>query len=422
MFLLLACTPFVVDLGDMKNRPNGRDSQADSEGVDSIPILDDSGTTHDSEDSSTTVPDDDDAIYAAFFDPNVIQEIRLELSDNAIRQLNRDGRTWVEGNVIVNGQRFDSVGVHLKGSSTYQDFSGKPAFKIKMNEYVAGQKYGDLERITLNNMTGDVTQAKEVIIYQAWEAAGMSGPKANFAQVYVNDELFGLYTNLESMDDHWAARRYADGSGDVWDTAPDGADFTRSALSTDGNGDFLYWDLQAGTGDSTQTFYDIRDALARPTGDWQADLSPYMDTDQYLDFWAWSVVIGNQDGYPFHLNDVILYADPGDNGRFDFSPWGMDESWDSSVYWGYVAGNLSTYCMQDTVCVANLTDKMRAAVNTYETLDISAWTTAAFDLSEAAVSTDPRRPYTIQQVNQYRNDLISVQSTWPAHVRQQNGL
>ena len=37
------------------------------------------------------------------------------------------------------------------------------------------------------------------------------------------------------------------------------------------------------------------------------------------------------------LNDILLYADPGDNGRFDTIPWGFDETWNGAFTWTAVA-------------------------------------------------------------------------------------
>lgn len=424
--LLAGCDPATIsvvtdsDTASVGPDDSQPDSWRESDPLDSIPPIDDS--SDDSDPPDTDPPDpDDERLYQEFFDRGVIQEIRLELTDDAIDDLNQDGREWVECDVEVNGVRFDGAGVHLKGSSTYQDFRGKPAFKIELDGFNPGQRYGALERITLNNMTGDASQIREVVAYRAWEEAGMVGPKANFARVYVNDELFGLYTNIETMDDRWAPHRYADGSGDLWDTAPDGADFTRSGLSRDGGGDFLYWDLQAGTG-TQDNFFAIQDEIQGGSGDWFVDMDPYLNTDQYLDFWAWSVVMGTQDGYPFHLNDILLYVDPDNGGRFDTMPWGFDETWDSSFVWYSVAGQLSAACINDPACVAALTQKMSGGFDVYDTMDITGWMEEAAALIAQDIEDDPRRPYNTWDVAATQQALIDLQLTWSQDGRVRQGL
>ncbi|HNC96603.1 MAG TPA: CotH kinase family protein [Myxococcota bacterium] len=422
LFFALACnpTPLTVDVPKdsadpiVESQPELPD---DSEPLESI------GPVDSTPDVEVWEDPDPPATYAAFFDPNVVQEIRIELSADAIRTLNRRPDDYVEGNATVNGISFPKVGVRLKGSSTFQDLNGKAAFKIKLNEYISGQKYGDLERITLNNMISDGTQAKEVIIYQLWEMAGMTGPKCSFAQVYVNDELYGLYANVESMDDHWVERRYSDNTGDLWGTGDDSADFTRNGLSVGRDGLFSYWILKSGVGDQAP-FNGILTALQNPSGDWFADMDPYIDTDQFLDFWAWCVIVGNQDGYPFNLNDVILYGDPADGGRFDFSPWGVDESYDSSVVYSYVSGVLATSCLQDTLCTGALISKVRAGIEIYSSLPVEEITAAAYSTSEEAMRNDPRRSWYIstQDVGSYRNQLRSTQDSWVQHLNSSMGF
>lgn len=265
----------------------------------------------------TAVDPDIDTEYEAFFDMSVIQSVRIELESSAMRALERDPSTYVEGAAEINGVPFAIVGVRLKGSSTLQGFSGKPSLKLKLNEYVPGQKYAGLERVTLNNMVSDTTQSKEVINYSLYAASGMVGPRANFAQVWINDELYGLYTNLESMDDHWLERRFDDADGDFWGTAASGADFDRANVRCD----WCYWVSKSGDADVSKLL-SVKEAIDDASDDFQASLGGVIDADQFLDYWAWNTVIGNGDGYPWTTNDVLIYADPDDGGRFDFSPWG----------------------------------------------------------------------------------------------------
>lgn len=429
---MFACTPASIQIGgvDSDSEPIITDSPKESEPWkhsddpwESIPGLPDTDTQEPEDTSVDPVDPAEEAKYQDFYDPTIMQEIRIELTQEAMRDLNRDGRTYVEGNVVVNGERFDSVGIRLKGSSTYQDLTGKAAFKIKLNEYVPGTRYATLERITLNNMLSDVSQSKEVIIYDALYQAGQIASRASFAQVYLNDELFGLYTNLESTDDHWLERRYEDATGNLWDTGSENADWNRLGLGTESDGTYTYWDVQSGDGDHA-LFEALKAQLANPTGDWFADMDPYINTDQYLEFWAWCTVVGNDDGYPFHLNDVIVYENPANGGRLEFFPWGTDESYNTAVYWGYVSGLLSTYCIEDAACVAVLQEKMREALATYETLDIEGMTSAAFALSEQAIQDDPQRAryYSINDVLSYRDLLVQTQAVWPQTVRTNQGL
>lgn len=376
-----------------------------------------------------TAPDpvepDAEALYESLFDPTVVQTVELELSDLAIQHLNNDGLSgYVQGNVVINGTRLDEVGVRLKGSSTYQDLDCddgycKAAFKIKLDELIDGQKYAGLKRVTLNNMSYDYTQAKEVVVYDLLHRQSQLAPRASFAWVTLNGEPMGLYANVESMDDEWLERRFADPTGNLWGTTNGGiADFSDTGVAAG-------WVLKSGDGDKSQLTAVI-EALDRFGGDFFAELGPVVNAEQWLDYWAWCAAVGNYDGYPFHLNDVLIYGDPADDNRFVFVPWGTDESWDlyesTGQTWNVVYGRLAGACLADPACVAELQARIGETTAAYDEMDVMEITRAAWELSQPWVLEDPRRPYTPADVFYYRDYYETVIPGYGAYVRAIVGL
>lgn len=226
--------------------------------------------------------------YETLFNPTHLQEIRLTLSVASIEALNLDGSTFVPARFEHGGNVLD-IGLRLKGSSTYQDFDGKPAFRLKFDDVVRKQEYASLTRLALNNLTGDPAQGREVVSYLAWEAGGMPAPRASLARVYVNDEYYGLYAVVEAMDEAWLKRRFVDPSGDLW-AANDHADLTAEGVAN--------FQLNHGEGIGPVTLTQAAAALVDHSSDFATQASAVVDFDQFLDFWAWSVATGGQDGYP----------------------------------------------------------------------------------------------------------------------------
>lgn len=400
--LLLACddSPKPADTGD----DGGGEDTDDTEVIgDTTDTGEDSGDSGD----DTAEAAEEEARYAAFFDSATVQRVDLVLDETAAASLAADPYTFVSGTFIHDGTVVEQVGIRLKGS---QSLDGKPGFKVKLNEFVPGRRYGTLERITLNNMVDDPTQSKEVVAWWAWAQTGMPAPQANFAQVYVNDEYYGLYANVETPDDHWLDRRYADGGGDLWD-GNDSADFTAEGLDN--------FELVSGEGNTNAlglTFQAVWSA------DFWNEAGAYIDLPQYLDFWAWSIAIGTQEGYPYELDGYYLYADPAD-GLFDYTPWGLDEAWDTGMDPMYPSGAVAGNCLQDSVCASALDVAVEDALTLYETLDLAGAATAAHDLTEQAVADDTRRPeWTTSEVLSARNTLIYRMEQRPAQVRTQMGL
>lgn len=261
MWFLLACT---ASGPPRHSPPVGTDT-----GAEVLPPAPDTGDPPDTDTLSDSAEDArDEALYQAFFDPTTVRELRLTISDDAIRSLNRDPSEWQVADLEIDGTALQDVGVRIKGSSTLRNFRTKPSLKFKLNMFQQGQKYGTLERITINNMVEDSALSREFLDYQVFNAGGSVASHVSFAHLWVNDEDYGLYTNLESMDDHWVERRYADPSGPLWE-ANDGADFTRGGARG--------WELASGT-DGGELDAAITATQTR-SGDFYADMNGIVDME-----------------------------------------------------------------------------------------------------------------------------------------------
>lgn len=428
--LLFGCTT-----GSIHLEPTPSDSEADTDT--GIPIVDDSeDDSPDSVDSNvdttdtnvdttdtndTAVPEDsDDVRFASWFNRDAVQEVRITIDPANIHALQVDPFTYVQadatlipGDGAFPAEAFSQIGIRLKGSSSYREWTdgSKPAFKLKLNHYVVDQKWGDIERVTLNNQTGDMAMAREVIGYALWNDAGVLAPAATYARVYVNDEYYGLYVNLEAVDDHFVQRHLGSQDGDLWE-GNDSADFSRNGTD--------HFESVLGTGDRARL--EAAAQTLRGADDVYADLDAYVDMDQFLDFWAYSIVIGNKDGYPYNLNDYFVYDDLSATTAMKFSPWGMDESWDTGMSWNGVGGDLAVDCYYDERCLEELYTHMDPALAAYEAEDMPALAQHFFDLSAADMLVDPRMEYTPGQVEAQRVELMRRIEVWPGRVRRQMGM
>jgi spore coat protein CotH len=361
--------------------------------------------------SPETVDAVSDPWVDALYDPRTLKEIRLEVGAEAEDALRAEPREYVEASVTVDGERLDGVGLRIKGSSSFREWDDKPSLKVRMDAFVEQSAHG-LERLTLNNMIEDPAQGREVIAYNLWNAAGMIAPRCAYAQVWVNGEPYGLYALVESVDDAFLASRYADPDGPLW-AANDSADLTADSLA--------HFELKEG--EDAGELAAAADWLADVDGDYYAGAGEVLDMDQFLGFLTWSVLTGFQDGYPYHLNDYFLYADPDDDARFDWLPWGMDESFDTGWVWQWGReGTVGFDCLADEGCRARVYDSVGAGLSAYEAIDPGALAGEVFALTEEAVATDPRRPSTPAEVESARARLTGMVEGWPARVRSQMGL
>ena len=108
--------------------------------------------------------------------------------------------------VTINGVEFDSVGVKYKGNSTYKSNQTKNPFHIELDAYKE-RKYESYTDIKLSNVAKDPSFLLEVLRYTILRNY-MEAPLSNYANVYVNGDLVGLFANSESVSKKFVDSRF----------------------------------------------------------------------------------------------------------------------------------------------------------------------------------------------------------------------
>ena len=92
---------------------------------------------------------------APLFDPAAVAEIDFGLTPEDRAALDADPSTYVPAtfSVTLNGAASTptTVGLRLRGSTSFRTMDGKASFKLKFKEF-GGPKFLGLKKLTLNNM------------------------------------------------------------------------------------------------------------------------------------------------------------------------------------------------------------------------------------------------------------------------------
>jgi hypothetical protein len=136
------------------------------------------------------------------YDINTIQTIEIVFAQSnwdAILDTEKAGdNNYTQAtSVTINGTVFNQVGVKYKGNSSYNANYAKNPFHIELDTYI-DQDYQGYKDIKLANVIFDPSFVRETVSY-AIVNQYMDAPKANYANVYVNGVLIGLYTNTEAI-------------------------------------------------------------------------------------------------------------------------------------------------------------------------------------------------------------------------------
>jgi hypothetical protein len=134
-----------------------------------------------------------------------------EMLDNARSE------QYIMVDVIVNGTKFENVGIRTKGNSSLSQVassdSDRYSFRLQFDEYIKGQTCFGLESFVVNNMISDNTYMKEYIAFDLMREAGVDTPYFGYADIKVNGENWGLYFAVELYNDSYEERVFGDTCG-----------------------------------------------------------------------------------------------------------------------------------------------------------------------------------------------------------------
>ncbi len=226
--------------------------------------------------------------------------------------------------VEINGILYDSVGVKYKGNSTYNANQTKNPFHIELDTYKDHDHEGYTD-LKLSNMSKDPSCIREVLAYDIL-GNYMIAPQSNFANVYVNGDLLGVYSNVESISKKFVKKHFNSKTNTfVKCSPPDGAGPGSSAIPNLvylGQDSALYYDAYELKSDYG---WDDLIALCQTLNEDVDNIESILDVDRAIWMLVFDIAIVNLDSYigAFGQN-YYLYQN--DHGRFLPVVWDLNES------------------------------------------------------------------------------------------------
>jgi len=239
--------------------------------------------------------------------------------------------------IVVNGDTLDSVGVRYKGSSTYyytlDTESPKFPLNIDMNLIHEDQELWGYNKVKLSSSIFDPTFVKETLGYLT-ESYYLPTSETGYMNVWINDELMGLYISVESINKPFLTKHFGNNEGTFIKCEP------HSQFGEDGweSPDFRWH----GT-DSTLDVYQLGYELKSESG-WDDlldliytlnfetnQIEDILNVDRVLWFFAASTVIPDLDTYNgFWIHNFYIYQNTV-SGQFEMIPWDKDHSFGGAL-------------------------------------------------------------------------------------------
>ena len=147
-----------------------------------------------------------------FYHTDTVQEIRINFYDsnwdNILDSLYVLGdKQRILAHLEINGFSYDSVGVRYKGFSSVSVNRTKNPFNIKLDYIIENQDHFGTDKLKLSNVIQDPSFIREVLTYEICRNY-MPSPKANFVNLFINDTLWGVYTNVEAVNKDFLIDHY----------------------------------------------------------------------------------------------------------------------------------------------------------------------------------------------------------------------
>jgi hypothetical protein len=343
------------------------------------------------------------------FDPGTVVAIDMQLPPASVTALEAEPDEYVEGTFSVaetGGTPATvgtysaplTVGIRLKGGSgSFRGLGGKAAFKLKFNEFVKGQKFLGLKKLTLNNMVQDPSMVHEALAYDAFRAVGVAAPHTGYAYVFVNGVDYGIHLNLETIDDVALEKRFGKLGDDqhLYEGAY-GADVVPG-----GAGDF---EVDEGDEDDRSDLEALIAAAAATVPDFPTRMKAVADLDQMTRMWGAEHYLGHWDGYSApQVNNYYLFSDAG--GSFQMLPWGADQT---LVAWWMPfdgsGGELFKQCLDDEECAAAYIEALKSTRTAVAERDLTAEAEAIAALlapwQAKEIAESPNTPYTAEEIEE----------------------
>lgn len=270
-----------------------------------------------------------DQASTGLYDESALTEIRLYFpQSNYWTQLtqNYNSKTEIPARMVYKGNSYDSVGVRFKGQTSYfANSSQKKSFNISMDYIRDNQKLEGYKTLNLNNAWQDPSFMREVLYYNLIRKHSQSA-KANFVRLYINDQDWGVYLNVQQLNKDFLEEWYEDNDGvnfradtpDGSSTGPGGpgmwGDGTAALnyLGTDTSTYQKYYTLKSsGKSDPWQRLIRACAALNQTQISNLETVAPlYFDVDKILWHLACEIAFSDDDSYVYKGKmDYYLYQD-----------------------------------------------------------------------------------------------------------------
>lgn len=268
--------------------------------------------------------------------PLTVEQLYDSLSYYKDQANQTDDNTYMKVDVEIDGVTVQEIGIRMKGNSSYNINSKKKSLKLSFDEYVNDQEYDGMGTLNLNNCMWDPTLMREKVTLDFMRDFGVYAPRCTYANVYLNNVLWGLYSTVEQVDKKFLNTRLGENDGNLFKAGDDGGEFTwYGSNQVDYETEF-----ELKTNDSLNDWSDLInfiDVLNNTSSNFETELEKTFNVDAFLKYWAVCNILTNLDSYLESTRNYYIYHNLLTD-QFDWIAWDVNEA-----FGVYGMGNVYEY-------------------------------------------------------------------------------
>jgi hypothetical protein len=240
---------------------------------------------------------------------------------------------WTPADFEFGSVAFTNVAVRIKGNGTYLGslYGEKRPFKVDLNKFTKGQKLGETDELTFNNLVNDHSCLSDALAYELFRDAGVPASRTAFAYLSLSVDgkwdrkPLGLYVTVEAVDKDFALERFGSERTPVF--KPVTYELFKH-LGDDWPAYEVIYDLKTkATVEQRRRLIEFAWLMTYASDEEFAQrVGEFLDLEKFARYLACEVLLSNYDSFLSNGQNFYLYLDPGSN-KFGFIPWDLDLSW-----------------------------------------------------------------------------------------------
>ena len=211
-------------------------------------------------------------------------------------------KEWVPATVTVAGVTVPAE-VRLKGNPEDWRPEKKPQFVIRVDHDNDAARLHGLRRLNLEASPGDRSHVRNNLSLHLMRTVGVPAPRTNHARLKINGVVFGLYENIESVDDVFVRGRFGGRLGNLYKHGLPGERDVGSGPKTD---------LEA-----------LRSLFEQDGETVEKNAPCLVDVDNFLTEMAAEALLPASDNFLAESFNMFLYWDA--RRGFTVIPWDLDD-------------------------------------------------------------------------------------------------